>query len=86
MTPRVVVSAGTDIHPFERLMGWVETWIAQDPQRATVWVQHGTSRLPQGAEGAELTSQEEMRRLNRWVQVDTADDKAFSTFVTAHKG
>jgi UDP-N-acetylglucosamine transferase subunit ALG13 len=61
--PKVVVSAGTDIHPFERLMDWVERWIAVDPQRASVWVQHGTSRLPQGAEGAELTSQEEMRRL-----------------------
>ena len=39
-----------------------------------------------GWSSTSVTSQDEMRRLNRWVQVDNTDDKAFSTFVTARKG
>ncbi len=38
--PRVVVSAGTDIHPFERLMDWVERWIAVDLQPSFPWRRH----------------------------------------------
>lgn len=60
----------------------VQDLMYEDPDRADVaeWLDaHGWS-------STSVTSQDEMRRLNRWVQVDTADDKAFSTFVTARKG
>ena len=60
----------------------VQDLMYEDPDRADVaeWLDsHGWT-------STSVTSQEEMRRLNRWVQVDTTDDKAFSTFVTAHKG
>jgi hypothetical protein len=32
-----------------------------------------------------VTSQDEMRRLGRWVLPDDTDQKAFSTFVTAQR-
>ena len=57
----------------------VQDLMYEDPDRADVaeWLDaHGWS-------SNSVTSQDEMRRLNRWVQVDTTDDKAFSTFVTA---
>ncbi|MDR3662263.1 MAG: class I SAM-dependent methyltransferase [Mycobacterium sp.] len=60
----------------------VQDLMYEDPDRADVaeWLDtHGWS-------STSVTSQDEMRRLGRWVQVDGADDKAFSTFVTADKG
>ncbi|MUL47527.1 class I SAM-dependent methyltransferase [Mycobacterium sp. CBMA293] len=60
----------------------VQDLMYEDPDRADVaqWLDaHGWS-------ATSVTSQDEMRRLNRWVQVDNTDDKAFSTFVTARKG
>ncbi|WP_418004024.1 class I SAM-dependent methyltransferase [Mycobacterium sp. PDNC021] len=59
----------------------VQDLMYEDPDRADVaqWLDsHGWS-------SRSVTSQDEMRRLNRWVQVDATDDKAFSTFVTALK-
>ena len=32
-----------------------------------------------------ITSQDEMRRLGRYVEFETVDDDAFATFVTAEK-
>lgn len=57
---RVVVSVGTDHHPFERLVGWAERWAASHPED-TVVVQHGTTRAPHGVEHAELYRRDEMR-------------------------
>lgn len=53
-----------------------------DPDRANLvdWLNHA------GWDAAELRSQDEMRRLGRWIDVPMADDDdAFSTFVTADK-
>ena len=41
---KVLVSVGTDHHVFDRLMGWVEEWVAQAPEGTSVVVQHGSSR------------------------------------------
>jgi UDP-N-acetylglucosamine transferase subunit ALG13 len=38
----VVVAVGTDHHPFDRLVGWVDEWAAANP-RVSVLVQRGTS-------------------------------------------
>lgn len=39
---RVVVSVGTDYHPFDRIVAWVDEWIADLGELApTVLVQHG---------------------------------------------
>jgi UDP-N-acetylglucosamine transferase subunit ALG13 len=44
--PAVLVSVGTDIHPFDRLMDWLERWYETRPDRPTLLVQHGHTRAP----------------------------------------
>jgi UDP-N-acetylglucosamine transferase subunit ALG13 len=44
----VFVSVGTDHHPFDRLVGWVDAWL---PDGVKCVVQHGTSAPPRRAEG-----------------------------------
>lgn len=46
----VVVTLGTDHHPFARLVGWVDAWAGAHPERTCV-VQHGTAPPPVHAEG-----------------------------------
>ncbi len=46
----VVVTLGTDHHPFARLVAWVDAWAAAHPG-ATCVVQHGTAPAPRHAEG-----------------------------------
>jgi UDP-N-acetylglucosamine transferase subunit ALG13 len=47
----VVVSVGTDHHRFDRLMDWLESWMLNSGGDASVTVQHGSSRCPNGASG-----------------------------------
>jgi UDP-N-acetylglucosamine transferase subunit ALG13 len=49
-TYRVVVTVGTDHHPFDRLVGWVEAWAAAHPDVA-VLVQRGGSAPTVGPAG-----------------------------------
>lgn len=43
----VLVLLGTDHHPFDRLLGWVEDWLASHgPDAPSVLVQHGFSSAP----------------------------------------
>lgn len=64
---RVLVSVGTDHHPFDRLVDWAERWAVAHPEDSVV-VQHGTTRAPSGVEHAELYSRDEMR-----AQLERAD-------------
>jgi UDP-N-acetylglucosamine transferase subunit ALG13 len=57
----LVVSVGTDHHPFDRLMGWIGGWLATAPG-AEVFVQCGTSKAPAGVESASLVERTELRR------------------------
>ena len=43
MTAQVFVSVGTDHHPFDRLIGWVDRWQRNTSHDAEVFVQRGTS-------------------------------------------
>jgi methyltransferase (TIGR00027 family) len=59
----------------------VQELMYEDPDRADVaeWLDaHGWTATA-------VTSQDEMQRLGRWVQIGEVDDKAFSTFVTAQR-
>ena len=49
----MLVTVGTDHHPFDRLVDWVDRWAADHPD-ARVVVQHGTAPAPRHAEGHAL--------------------------------
>src|SRR6476469_754930 len=59
--PLVLALVGTDHHPFDRLVTWVDAWAgARD---ARVVVQHGTARPPAHAEGVRLLPPDELHEL-----------------------
>lgn len=67
MTPpsppaEVVVTLGTDHHPFGRLVTWVDHWAAAHPEARCV-IQHGTAPAPNHAEGRTLVPFDDLRRL-----------------------
>ncbi len=55
----VLVSVGTDHHPFDRLVDWVERW-AWDNPAVQVWMQRGTSRPPVDVPSEEVLSHAEL--------------------------
>jgi UDP-N-acetylglucosamine transferase subunit ALG13 len=42
----VLATVGTDVHRFDRLMDWLESWYAARPDRPVMLIQHGRSRPP----------------------------------------
>ena len=44
----LLVTVGTDHHPFDRLVGWVDAWLAGNPGRLPCLIQTGTSAPPAG--------------------------------------
>jgi UDP-N-acetylglucosamine transferase subunit ALG13 len=49
--PLVFATVGTDHHPFDRLVGWIDAWADERRDRARVIIQYGRSRPPAIAEG-----------------------------------
>jgi len=47
--PLVLVTVGTDHHPFDRLVGWIDRWAP--PGRVRLVVQYGTAVPPRGLSG-----------------------------------
>ena len=52
--PLVMLVVGTDHHPFDRAVAWVDDWGIAHADRARVVIQYGTSRPPVHAEGHDL--------------------------------
>lgn len=67
MTIRVLVSVGTDHHPFTRLIDWVDEWAAGRDDVHLI-VQHGASRPSRHGTNVELLGSEEIA-----AEYDTAD-------------
>lgn len=62
-SPAVFVTVGTDHHPFDRLVSWIDDWLSsQAPTGTDCFVQHGTSAVPAAAAGAEYLPHDEMER------------------------
>ena len=61
-TYSVVVSVGTDHHPFDRLVRWIDQWAIVHPD-VSVFVQRGTSTAPERVPSAELVTHGELREL-----------------------
>lgn len=60
--PLVFVTVGTDHHRFDRLMDWVQAWVAREPE-ARVLVQHGTAHRVAGADNVEFLPAGRFREL-----------------------
>jgi UDP-N-acetylglucosamine transferase subunit ALG13 len=59
-TPKTVVSLGTDYHPFDRLVSWMDEWLEQQAAPPSCLVQHGFSRAPHFAPGVRMVSHQEI--------------------------
>lgn len=61
--PLVFATVGTDHHRFDRLVGWMDDWLAAGgAQRADCLIQIGTSRPPRNAEYSTYMPFDEVRR------------------------
>ena len=61
--PFVFATVGTDHHRFDRLVGWMDDWLAAGGgQRADCLIQIGTSRQPRNAEYSTYMPFDEVRR------------------------
>jgi UDP-N-acetylglucosamine transferase subunit ALG13 len=63
--PFIFVVAGTDHHPFDRLVDWTERWLALCEDFVSCLIQGGTSRRPQRAEWVDYLPYAEMERAVR---------------------
>lgn len=58
------VTVGTDHHPFDRLVRWVDGWIASGtPDRVRCVVQYGTSTMPTRADARQYLPYDELESL-----------------------
>ncbi len=62
--PRFVVTVGTDHHPFDRLIGWVNDWLAtHSGQAGEFFVQSGSATITPAAESAKFLDTEGLGRV-----------------------
>ncbi len=62
MPEMVVVSVGTDHHPFDRLIDWTVRW-AEDHRSVKMVIQRGTAKAPKSMDTHELIPHDELREL-----------------------
>lgn len=62
--PLLFVTVGTDHHPFDRLIAWVDGWLARGGRdRVRCMVQYGTSTPPRIAQGEQYLTYQQMEAL-----------------------
>lgn len=60
--PSVLVAVGTDHYAFDRLVGWIDRWLADGAsQRVTCLVQHGSGAAPKQAAARDFLTYPEIR-------------------------
>jgi UDP-N-acetylglucosamine transferase subunit ALG13 len=59
----LLVVVGTDHHPFDRIMHWVDEWVLLQPTGYRAVVQYGSAVKPVMAEGSALFAHDELHRL-----------------------
>jgi UDP-N-acetylglucosamine transferase subunit ALG13 len=58
----VLAMVGTDVHSFDRLVGWLERWYASRSDAPTLLVQYGHSRTPELPDAVPFLGHEELQR------------------------
>ena len=59
----LLAAVGTDHHPFDRLVRWVDEWVPQQGAGYRAVVQYGSAAQPTVAEGRALFAHDELQRL-----------------------
>ena len=62
-SPAVLVVVGTDYHPFDRLVRWVDDWLGGRSEPVRCLVQYGSSDSPRRAEGTAMLDHESVQQL-----------------------
>lgn len=61
--PLVFVTVGTDHHRFDRVVQWVDGWLADGAaERVECVVQHGSSKAPERARGYSVLDHDELQK------------------------
>jgi UDP-N-acetylglucosamine transferase subunit ALG13 len=82
----VFVTVGTDHHPFDRLVRWMDEWLAARGDTVTCFVQRGTSSAPRQAESAEFLTYEEMAIKMRTADAVVSHGGPASIMLARHSG
>jgi UDP-N-acetylglucosamine transferase subunit ALG13 len=54
-SPRIVVTVGTDHHPFDRLISWINDWLSRHPEQAAdFFVQAGPASVQPACPGSQF--------------------------------
>lgn len=61
--PLIVVTVGSDSHPFDRLIDWVDEWQDQRGGDVTLVVQHGQAHPPRHGQARPFIPYEELQQL-----------------------
>jgi UDP-N-acetylglucosamine transferase subunit ALG13 len=62
--PLLLVTVGSDHHPFDRLVGWVDAWLSEGgSQRVNCVMQYGTSSAPSLAVGEPFMDHDLLQKL-----------------------
>jgi UDP-N-acetylglucosamine transferase subunit ALG13 len=61
-TPLLLTVVGTDVHPFFRLMYWLQRWYAERSQPVRLIVQYGHSGRPELPGAADFLDHEQLQR------------------------
>ena len=65
MSTSVLVTVGSDHHPFDRLVGAVDRWLDETAEELVVVVQHGTARPPRHGERHDYLPHDQLLELLR---------------------
>jgi UDP-N-acetylglucosamine transferase subunit ALG13 len=65
----VLVVVGTDYHPFDRLVGWMDRWLETRRDSVRCLVQYGSSTPPRVADGTPFLDHDEVQRAMGGAQV-----------------
>lgn len=83
---RVLVSVGTDVHEFDRLVQWCDAWCLANGPGHGVLVQYGTSRPPQVADGVAYLHADRLCALFGQVDIVVCHGGPSTIYEARHRG